>query len=151
MRVRVLGAATGAAIVLAGVGAYSLTHSSSNARALPHPAPPLVSNAEFQRRTGVRIVRVAITGDGGLVDLRYQVIDPNAADSIHEPETPPLLVDEQTGLLINELFMGHMHHGQLKAAQTYYLIFNNPGTLLRAGRPVTVQLGAARVAHVQVQ
>lgn len=60
-------------------------------------------------------------------------------------------MDERTGVVVNELFMGHSHHGQLKPAQTYYLIFNNPGNLVRRGGRVTVQLGAARLAHVPVQ
>jgi len=47
--------------------------------------------------------------------------------------------------------MGHAHHGQLKVAHTYYLIFNNPGNLLQTGSQVTVRLGGARVAHVPVE
>jgi len=151
MRVRLLGAATGVALILGGAGAYSLIRSSGFAGARPQAVAPLLSRAEFERRSGVRIVRVAITGDGGLIDLRYEVIDSDAADSIHDRVSPPQLVDERTGVLVNELFMGHMHHGQLKAAEKYYLIFNNPGSLLRPGTRVTVQLGAARLAHVPVQ
>jgi hypothetical protein len=150
-RARLAGAAAGAALILAGVAAYTLSHSSGVAGARANEEPPVVSPAEFERLSGVRIVRVAISGDGGLVDLRYQVIDPTAADSIHDPDSPLELVDERTGVVVNELFMGHAHHGQLKVAQTYYLIFNNPGTLLRTGTRVTVQLGAARVAHVAVR
>ena len=150
-RTRTLGVAAGAAVVLAAIGAYSLTSSSGTAGARPHATPPLVSSTDFQRRSGVRIVRVATTAAGGLVDLRYQVIDSSAADSIHDPDTPPELVDERTHVVVDELFMGHSHHGQLKVAHTYYLIFNNPGNLLHAGTTVTVQLGAARIAHVPVQ
>ena len=149
--VRAVGLVLGAALVLAAIAAYNLSHRSGTAAARPHAAAPLVSNAEFQRRTGVRIVRVTATAAGGLVDLRYQVLDANAADSIHDPDTPPEMVDERTHVVVNDLFMGHSHHGQLKVAHTYYLIFNNPGNLLQAGTRVTVQLGAARTAHVPVQ
>jgi hypothetical protein len=151
IRARIFGAAAGAAIVLAAVAAYGLTRSSGTAGARPHAAPPIVTEAAFQRRTGVRIVRVATTAAGGLVDLRYQVIDANAADSIHDADTPPELVDERTHIVVNDLFMGHAHHGQLKVAHTYYLIFNNPGNLLQTGSQVTVRLGGARVAHVPVE
>jgi hypothetical protein len=44
-----------------------------------------------------------------------------------------------------------MHHGRLKAGQSYYLIFEDPGNLVQRGARVTVQLGAARVAHIRVQ
>ena len=40
-------------------------------------------------RKPVRIVQVALTGGGGLIDLRFQVIDPNKADAINAEATPP--------------------------------------------------------------
>jgi hypothetical protein len=49
------------------------------------------------------------------------------------------------------LLMGHSHRGRLHPAQSYYLVFDNPGGLVRSGSRVTVQLGAARVAHVPVR
>ena len=152
-RVRMLGAATGAALVLLAGASYEVFHQGDDAGARPVKvrAPKLMSEAAFQHASGVRIVRVAVSGDGGLVDLRYRVLDPQAADSIHDAATPPELVDEQTNVLVNDLLMGHSHHGRLKAAQTYYLIFNNPGNLVHRGSHVTVQLGAARVAHVPVR
>jgi hypothetical protein len=146
-----VGAAAGVVLGLAAIGAYALSRPSGGAADRPHPAAPLLSRAQFERRSGVRIVRVAVTGDGGLVDLRYLVIDPDAADGIHNVATPPELVDERTGVVIRDLFMGHMHHGRLKSAQQYYLVFDNPGNLLRAGARVTVQLATARVADVLVR
>jgi hypothetical protein len=151
VRARVVGAGAGAVLALAAIGAYALTRSSGTAGARPHSPAPLLSRAGFERRSGVRIVRVAVTGDGGLVDLRYQVIDSDAADGIHNIATPPELVDERTGVVVRELFMGHMHHGRLKPAQQYYLVFDNPGNLLRPGTRVTVQLASARISHVPVR
>jgi hypothetical protein len=152
----VLGGAAGAALMLSAIGAYQLTRAATpdqpaaaSQRAVA--APPLLSNAAFERRSGVRIVRVAVSGAGGLVDMRYQVLDPDAAASIHDAATPPQLVDERTSVVVGELFMGHSHKGRLRAAQTYYLVFDNPGSLVHSGSRVTVQLGAARVAHVPVR
>jgi hypothetical protein len=153
-RVRLLGALTGAAIVLAVVGGYELTRHDdvAGARAGAARVPARLSSpADFQRRTGVRIVRVAVSGGGGLLDVRYLVLDPTAAAAIHDKTTPPELVDERTGVVVRDLFMGHSHHGRFKAAETYFLLFDNPGTLVRRGSRVTVQLGAARLAHVRVE
>jgi hypothetical protein len=155
-RVHVLGALSGAAMVVLGIGAgYELTRDgharAAPARAASRPAP-LLSPPQFERRIGVRLVRVAVTGGGGLVDVRYEVLDPTAAASIHDPARPPELVDERTGLVVRDLFMGHSHNGRrFKAAQTYFLLFENPGSLVRRGTRVTVQLGAARLAHVRVE
>jgi hypothetical protein len=154
-RTRMLGALSGAVLALGGIAAYEvprhLGDGGSPERARVVANPPVLSAAGFQRRSGVRIVRVAVSGGGGLVDLRYQVLDPNAAAAVHDQANPPELVDERTGVVVDSLFMGHSHKGRLKAAQTYYLIFDNPGSLVHRGTRVTVRLGAARIAHVPVR
>ena len=59
------------------------------------------------------------TAAGGLIDLRYQVLDPDKANSLHAQQTPPALVDERTGLVVNQLLMNHaVHKGQLKVGVT---------------------------------
>jgi hypothetical protein len=154
-RVRLLGALTGAGLVAAGVLAYMLLTGGGGA---PAPAaeqaagvPPVVDAAGLVRRSGVRVVHVAMTGDGGLVDLRFQVIDPDTANVVHEPAYPPEVVDEDSGVVVNELLMGHRHSGRMLAGQTYYLIFSNPGNLVQRGDHVTVVLGNARLPHVPVE
>jgi hypothetical protein len=101
-------------------------------------------------RSGVRITRVAVSGDGGLVDLRFKVVDPDRADALHDQRTPPAVVDEQSGLVVHDLLMSHSHSGPFKAGVTYYLVFENPGNWVRRGSKVTVLLGNAQVEHVTV-
>ncbi len=112
---------------------------------------PLVSAVGLQERSGVRVVRVALTGENGLVDLRYQVVDAEKALSLHDAAAPPLLIDERTGGVVKDVLMGHTHTGTPKAGLTYYIIFLNSGTVLARGSRVTVQLGDARLPHVRVQ
>lgn len=147
-----LGAATGAVLVLAAVLTFMLARSSGDSSSRSRAAAgeaPLVSAAGLLARSGVRITQVAVTGDGGLIDMRYQVVDPDRAASVHS--TLPVMVDERTGVVVNDLYMGHNHKGQLKAGHGYYLIFTNPGGLVERGTHVTVQLGRARVPHIRVQ
>ena len=87
------------------------------------------------QRSGVRITRVAVTGGGGLLDLRFQVLDPNRANSLHDAATPPAVIDEDTGLVVRDLLMSHAH----------------TGNWIRRGAKVTVLLGQAQVAHVVVR
>jgi hypothetical protein len=102
-------------------------------------------------RSGVQLLRVALTGGGGLLDLRFKVVDPNKAASIHDPRTPPALIDERTGLVLNQLLMDHAHTGDFQAALTYYLVFENTGGWVHRGDALTVLLGDAQVGHVVVQ
>ena len=145
--VQLLGLATGAGLAVAGVAAYLLVSASDNAERAPDAAavepaqsvPPIVSPEELERRDGIRVLRVALTGADGLVDVRYQVVDADKAASVHE--SAPVLVDEQTGVVVDQLFMGHSHTGPLHAGETYFLLFENPGNLVARGSAVTVALG----------
>ena len=156
-KTRLLGALTGAGLAVAAVGGYMLVQqlggNGSEAVTRSQPAvvkiPPIVSAAALEQKNGVRITHVAITGAGGLVDVRYQVVDADKAAVIHE--IAPVLVDETTGAVVDQLFMGHQHRGVMHAGQTYYLIFQNPGNLLQRGTRVTAVLGGLRVPHINVQ
>ena len=105
----------------------------------------------LEQKIGVKIVQVAVTGEGGLLDVRFQVVDPNLAAAIHDQSNPPALVDETTGVVANSLLMGHSHSSPFNVGVTYYLIFENPGNLISRGDTVSVLLGDAQVEHVQVQ
>ena len=123
----------------------------SSSTAVPQDqSRPVVSPDGLVARSGVRLVHVAVTGGGGLLDLRFQVVDPDKASSIHDKATPPAIVDEATGIVADELFMGHAHEGTFRPAVTYYLVFENPGDIVKRGGSVTVLLGDAQVQHVVV-
>ena len=113
-------------------------------------ARPAVAADRLSQASGVEITRVAVTGDGGLVDLRFRIVDPDRANALHDESTPPAVVDEQSGLVVHELLMNHSHTGAYKAGVTYYLVFNNPGNWVHRGGKVTVLLGNAQVEHVEV-
>jgi hypothetical protein len=158
-RIRVAGLVTGVVLVLAGAVTYLLWSSpgsESNTELTEVAIPvswqrPVVNASGLASRSGVRITQVAVTGAGGLVDLRYQVVDANEAATLHNPATPPAVIDEQTGLVIHQLLMNHAHTGTFRAGVTYYLVFINPDNWLQRGSKVTVLLGNAAVEHVVVQ
>ncbi len=107
--------------------------------------------AAFEEATGVRVTLVAVTGQGGLIDFRYQVIDPDKAVIVHDPEKPPTLVAEATGQVIDRPWMQHGHSGELNPGVTYYLILVNPKGGLKSGDSVSVLIGDFRLEHVRVK
>ena len=111
---------------------------------------PTVAAEDLPQTLGIRLTELAVTGAGGLLDLRFQVEDPELAAGIHDAETPPAIVDESTGLLIDGLLMGHSHSGPFKRAVTYYLVFESTGNWVHRGSRVTVLLGNTQVEHVVV-
>lgn len=112
--------------------------------------PARLSQADLEQTAGVRVLRVTTTAGGGLVDVRYQVIDEQKAGSIHTAAAPPALVDEHTGRIVDRDWMGHASHPTPHLGRTYYLLLVNPG-VLRPGSGVTVRMGAATLEHVLVR
>ena len=155
-----MGVLTGILIVLGGAAAYFLWPTaaepddqvgSGQAAVAVAWGRPVVTEAGLAARSGVVITQVAVTGAGGLVDVRFEVVEPNRAATVHDPATPPAIIDEQTGLVVHDLFMDHSHTGAFKAGVTYYYVFTNPQNRVRRGSEVTVLLGGVAVQHVVVQ
>jgi hypothetical protein len=156
-RTRLVGGLTGIllTVVIAGLVLWVLHVPDSGATRTANKVPvswqrPVVTADGLVQQSGVKITQVAVTGEGGLLDLRYKVVDPDRANSLHDPRTPPAVVDERTGLVVHQLFMDHSHTGPYKAGVTYYLVFENPGGWVRRGSRVAVLLGNAQVDHVLV-
>lgn len=114
-------------------------------------AAAIPASPAFEAATGVRITRVAVTAGGGMIDFRYQVIDPDKAVIVHDWDKPPTIVDEATGKPFNAPWMQHSHNVNLKAGVTYYLILVNPQGGIKRGAPVTIQIGGSQLEHVIVQ
>jgi hypothetical protein len=117
--------------------------------------PVPVSKAAFEEETGIRIVRVAAVGGGGLVDVRFQVLDPDKAIAVHDGDSPLVLMDEESAEVVSTAFHGRHSGGTtqtgLNPGATYYLLFSNSGGALRPGDRASVLLGDVRLEHVLVQ
>jgi hypothetical protein len=157
-RIRLLGILTGVIVVIGSTFVVLLMTRGSaddnpkNETKVPVAwARPLVSASGLVERSGVKITQVAVTGDGGLVDLRFTVVDANKAAALHDPAHPPAVVDQRSGLVVKDLLMSHAHTSPFKAGVTYYLVFNNPGNWVHRGDKVAVLLGNARVENVTVR
>ncbi len=146
---RVLGIMLGAALAAGGLFLLTGNHAAGHAKL--KALPPVVSQQGLLDAVGARVLRVAASGDGGLLDLRYQVVDEDKAAALHDEKWPPALVDENSGQVIGRLLMGHAHSGTFKAGVTYFYVFEDPGGLVKRGDRVSAVLGPARVQHIQVQ
>jgi hypothetical protein len=138
-------------IVAGGAAAAVIAFVGSDRDATPATLPAQLSQSAFEEAAGVRVVRVAVTGGGGLVDLRYQIVDPDKAAAIHASATPPKLIDERTGKAVDRLWMHHGASGTPRAGQSYFLLFVDGKRVLASGSSVSVVLAGARLDHVLVQ
>lgn len=138
--------------VAAGVAAWLLAADLRSGSSSTQAGPPAAAVAAFEQRTGVQVVRVAVTGGGGIVDLRYRVLDVDKAAIVHDPARRPALVDERTGEVIGDPFMGMwMHSRYVKQGVVYYQLLVNRKRLIEPGERVSVRLGGVTLRDVPVE
>ena len=107
--------------------------------------------AAIEDQYGIRISMLAVTAGGGVVDFRFQVVDPEKANFyMHGPfEDLPVLLVEDSGTLIKP--REHTHHVNYEFGRTYYTIYRNPGGVVKAGSSITIILGDLRLSNVIVR
>ena len=103
---------------------------------------------EIEEKFGVRFSLLAVTADGGMIELRYRVIDEGrAANFGHYTETAPLLIAEDTGDVVDVTIMG-LHNHRVEPGRQYYVLYRNTSGAIESGRPVTIALGDLKLEHV---
>lgn len=107
------------------------------------PASP-----EIEEKFGVRFTFLAVTADGGMVELRYRVVDEGkAANFGHYSETAPMIIAEDTGKVVDVTIMG-LHNHRVEPGRMYYVLYRNTENALATGRPATIAIGDLKLEHV---
>ena len=110
-----------------------------------------LSVEEFEHVTGIRIVRVAYSAGGGLLDLAYQILEPNKSGVLHNDDLPPGLYNDRTREVLLQPFHDHSHDGDLHQAIVYHELLVNSGGAVEPGDDVSVLVGRWRLDGVDVQ
>lgn len=112
----------------------------------------LVTADGMAARYGIDIDLLAVTAAGGLVELRYQVVDPDkAASLVHDPELSPALVAEASGKTLVMSTPPHHHGTELQLGGTYFFLMANAESALHKGDEVTLIIGDERMEHLEMQ
>jgi hypothetical protein len=103
----------------------------------------------YKRNWGVEIVGVRPVSSGLMLAFKYRVLDPEKARLLNDRKTRAFLRDEATGTVLSVPAMekvGELRTGSTpEADRTYFMIFGNPGRLVKSGSRVTVVAGALHV------
>ena len=107
--------------------------------------------AELVERYGIQITQIGVTAAGGLVDLRYKVLDPNKArDLLGDPAKGLSLIVADSGLkLMPSQHM--MRSTRVQAGALSYLLFPNVRGAVQPGKPLSVAFGDLRVGPLTAQ
>ena len=103
-------------------------------------------------RYGIDVTLIAVSAAGGLVDFRYQVVDPDKANPIiHDIDLFPRMVEESTGATLVMRSLPHNHKKELEFGGSYFFLLPNANNALHQGSRVTLVIGDARLEHVLVK
>ncbi len=124
-----------------------------------HAASRIISAETLEQEYGLKITLVAVTSAGGLVDLRYRVIDPQKAALLltDESRMPSLLIegycltpsavstspdDTNDGYQSDVMLMSDSHmRTRLLPGRVYFMLFPNQQNIVKPGTPIVVAFG----------
>jgi hypothetical protein len=110
------------------------------------PAGPVAmpTSAAIESQWGIRFTNLVLLADGGLVEMRYQVLDPSRSSRIHSgsmADLPKIKVEESGKLVTSQSLMFHFHHGETNAqGRTYSILYANAGGAIHLNSRVAIQL-----------
>jgi hypothetical protein len=101
---------------------------------------------------GIKVNLLALVAAGGLVELRYQVVDPDKADPLlHDDDLQPALVVEDSGATLVLTSAKHHHSTETELGGTYFILFANAHNAIHGGDKVTLVLRDVRLEHLEAQ
>jgi hypothetical protein len=147
-RARALGAtvalATGA-ILVASVATLSSVSAAGSTDSTVMP-----TDRAMEASTGIRVLSAHVVADGGVVDLRYQVLDPLKVAIVEGDVTKtPQLTDVDSGVALQKtasMRRGHV----MRSAGTYFLLYYNRGMAVRPGDKIDVTIDGITLHNVPV-
>ena len=130
------------------------------------PATPAAATADSATTTagmvvdayGVKLMGVRLSGNGYLVDVRYQVLDAAKAQPLLDRSVRPVLIDEATGnrfYVPTPPIVGALRQTArnkvIHTDRTYFMLFANPDRRLQPGSSVTLYVGDQKFANLRVE
>jgi hypothetical protein len=109
-----------------------------------------ITAAELEQDFGVRLGIVGLLASGGLIELKFQVIDADKATALFgESEDMPVLAVEGTSTVL-ESAKGMKHSLTLLDGASYFFLYTNVGNAVDEGTTVAMVFDQVRVPDLPV-
>jgi ribonucleotide monophosphatase NagD (HAD superfamily) len=138
--------------VLAALGVRELRSSPSGVAPAPM-SPPAVApeSAAMENAYGIRATRISLTAGGGMLDLRYVVLDSDAVQRIESSKRDRVaLIIERTNRIMYSATMTMAHRDRLEPGQGSFILFRNDNGSIRRGDRVSFVIGRVVLRHLVV-
>lgn len=118
----------------------------------PAPAAYVVpASPAIEEKWGIRINQVAVTASGGLVDLRYTILDSDKAHAMMDSLDTIPKIDVPGKDVTIMLESAPHHHNLIDAGRSSFQLMVNRKGVLHSGDLVTVVIGDLRLEQVPVR
>lgn len=131
-------------VTVLGVG-LTLPWTSPRLETLP-PVGAKISVEALERRFGIALTHVAVTHSGGLVELRFTVVDTWKARQLIN--ATPRLISEDTGYTLQAPDRGPWRSVRLQTDASCFVLFPNAHGTIKPGARVSLAFGGVRVEPV---
>lgn len=109
------------------------------------------TGAEIEATYGIRFTLVDVTAGGGMIQLRYQVLNSDKSHAIHTADAAPFVVDANGVKYADPGMVGHSHLGKVRVAGTTdYILLANARNGVTPGSTVTIKVGSLELRNVPV-
>jgi hypothetical protein len=114
-------------------------------------AARVVSPADLEQQYGIKLDLVAVIAAGGLVDVRFTVIDKAKAEHVlHDSTQLPALFVEASGAVLRTSHP-KAHKMTILDGASYFLLYPNSGGAIQAGTGVSVVIDDIRLEPISAQ
>jgi hypothetical protein len=115
------------------------------------------ANPTIEATWGIRFTAVTVLADGGMLEVRYIVLDQAKGERIHSGDVKdlPVLQADDTGMQVrSNSLMFHLHANHIPNevdGRNYSIIFGNAAGAIHTGGTVTLVLAdGLRLQHIPV-
>jgi hypothetical protein len=115
----------------------------------------IIVDKAIEKKWGVRPISMQLTAADYMLDFRYKIVDAEKATAIINRNVKPYLIIEKTGVKLNvpqSSKIGSLRQTRQfeKTNRNYFMIFVNPGRIVKSGDKVTLVAGDFKLEHVTV-
>ena len=105
---------------------------------------------QMEAKSGIRILSAHAVAGGGVIDLRYQILDPLKAAIVEgDPTKTPHLQDVRNGGVLADTAAMRKGH-EMRPAGTYFLLYYNKSGVVKSGDFVNVTIDGLTLNNVPV-
>ena len=118
---------------------------------VPVAASSIPTSPAIEATWGVRVTHVAVTADGGLVEMRFLVLDSDRALAMmQDVSNVPVLRVEANGTLVRSAALMTAKHA-IAPGRTGFMLYRNTKGAIQPGTSIAVVFGKLELQHVLAQ